>query len=108
MSDLIKAITDATFDQDVLNSTKPVIIDFWAEWCGPCRALAPVFEEVAASHSESLVFGKINVDESPQVPSKYGVMSIPTLIIFKNGQVEAVKMGALSKSQLIAFIESNI
>ncbi|CDZ76199.1 Thioredoxin-1 [Legionella massiliensis] len=107
MSANIKVITDSNFEQDVLNSGKPVLVDFWAEWCGPCRALTPILEEVAANHSESITFAKINIDENPETPSKYGVMSIPTLILFKNGQVEAVKMGLLSKSQLSAFIESN-
>lgn len=108
MSDHIKAVTDANFEQEVLNSSRPVLVDFWAEWCGPCRALSPILEEVAANHSEEVVFAKINIDENPQAPSKYGVMSIPTLILFKNGQVEAVKMGLLSKSQLSAFVESNV
>ncbi len=108
MSATIKTITDANFEQEVLDSGKPVLVDFWAEWCGPCRALAPIFEEVALSHSETVGFAKINIDENPQTPSKYGVMSIPTLILFKNGQVEAVKMGLLTKSQLSAFVESNV
>ncbi|KTC85035.1 thioredoxin [Legionella brunensis] len=107
MSANIKTITDASFEQDVLNSGKPVLVDFWAEWCGPCRALTPIFEEVAAGHSDNITFAKINIDENPETPSKYGVMSIPTLILFKNGQVEAVKMGLLTKSQLSAFVESN-
>lgn len=107
MSANIKVITDANFEQDVLNSGKPVLVDFWAEWCGPCRALTPILEDVAANHGDSVSFAKINIDENPETPSKYGVMSIPTLILFKNGQVEAVKMGLLSKSQLSAFIESN-
>ncbi|KTD44936.1 thioredoxin [Legionella quateirensis] len=108
MSDNIKAVTDASFDQDVINSSKPVLVDFWAEWCGPCRALTPILEEVAATHSNDINFAKINIDENPQAPSKFGVMSIPTLILFKNGQVVAVKMGLLSKSQLSAFVESHI
>lgn len=107
MSNNIKTITDANFEQEVIKSSNPVLVDFWAEWCGPCRALAPVFEEVAGNHLDSITFGKINIDENPQAPSKYGVMSIPTLILFKNGEVAAVKMGLLSKSQLSAFIESN-
>lgn len=108
MSDFIKTITDATFEQDVLQSNKPVLIDFWAEWCGPCRALAPIFAEVAEQHGKDIVFGKINIDENPQTPSKFGVMSIPTLILFKNGHVEAVKMGLMTKSQLSAFVESHV
>ena len=107
MSDTIKTITDENFEQEVMNSTKPVIIDFWAEWCGPCRAIAPIFAEVAESHNTSVTFGKINIDQNSEIPAKFGVMSIPTLILFKNGQVEAMKVGALSKSQLVAFIESN-
>lgn len=108
MSDNIKAVTDASFDQDVINSNKPVLVDFWAEWCGPCRALTPILEEVAATHGQAVTFAKINIDENPQAPAKFGVMSIPTLILFKNGQVEAVKMGLLSKSQLSAFVESHV
>ncbi len=108
MSPHVIAVSDEQFEQIVLNSTKPVLVDFWAEWCGPCRALGPIFEEAAMNHSDKLIFAKMNIDESPQTPSKYGVMSIPTLILFKNGQVEAIKMGLLSKSQLIAFIDSHI
>ena len=108
MSEHIKAVTDLSFEQDVLNAGKPVLVDFWAEWCGPCRALTPVLEDVAASYGDKVTFAKVNIDENPQTPSKYGVMSIPTLILFKNGQVEAVKMGAMTKSQLSAFVDSNI
>lgn len=108
MSEHIKTITDANFDQEVINSNKPVLVDFWAEWCGPCRALTPILEEVATTHAKDITFAKINIDENPQAPSKFGVMSIPTLILFKNGQVEAMKMGLLSKSQLSAFVESHV
>lgn len=107
MSDYIKAVTDESFEQEVLNASKPVLVDFWAEWCGPCRALTPIFEEVAANQHETVIFAKMNIDQNTVTPSKYGVMSIPTLILFKNGQVEAVKMGLMSKSELSAFIESN-
>ena len=98
MSEYIKVVTDASFDKDVINAGKPVIVDFWAEWCGPCRALTPIFEEAAEIHNKEVIFVKINIDENPQTPSKFGVMSIPTLILFKNGEVAAVKMGLLSRS----------
>lgn len=108
MSEHIKTVTDANFDQDVLGAGKPVLVDFWAPWCGPCRALSPILEEVAASYADKLIVAKINIDENPEAPSKYGVMSIPTLILFKNGQIEATKMGLLTKSQLSAFIDSHV
>ncbi len=108
MSEHIKKISDASFEQDVLQSGKPVLLDFWAEWCGPCRALTPILEEIAEEYSDDIVIAKLNVDENPNVASRYGIMSIPTLMLFKNGEVEATKMGLLSKSQLVAFIESNV
>ncbi len=108
MSNHVKTVTDENFEAEVLNATQPVLVDFWASWCGPCRALAPIFEEAAENHSEKVIFAKIDIDENPQTPSKYGVMSIPTLLLIKNGQVKATKMGLLSKSQLTAFIDSNL
>ena len=101
-------LTDTNFQEKVISSDKLTVVDFWAEWCGPCRALTPILEDIAATHGAEVTFAKINIDENPQAPAKFGVMSIPTLILFKNGQVEAVKMGLLSKSQLSAFVESHV
>jgi thioredoxin 1 len=100
--------TDATFSQDVLKSEKPVLLDFWAEWCGPCKMIAPILDEIAAEYQDKLRIAKINIDENPQTPPKFGIRGIPTLILFKNGTVEAQKVGALSKSQLAAFLDSNL
>jgi thioredoxin 1 len=100
--------SDATFDQDILKANKPVLLDFWAEWCGPCKMIAPVLDEIAEEYKERLTIAKINIDENPQTPPKFGIRGIPTLILFKNGIVEAQKVGAVSKSQLAAFLDSNL
>jgi len=108
MSDQILYVTDAAFEQEVLQSTTPVLVDYWAEWCGPCNMIAPILDEVAKEYQGRLKVAKLNIDENPMTPPKYGIRGIPTLMIFKNGNVEATKVGALSKSQLTAFIDSNI
>ena len=100
--------SDATFDKDVLKSDKPVLLDFWAEWCGPCKMIAPMLDEVAREYGDKVTVAKLNIDENPATPPKYGIRGIPTLILFKAGQVEAQKVGALSKSQLTAFLDSNL
>lgn len=108
MSDHVQQTTDANFKSDVLEADVPVLVDFWAEWCGPCKALTPVLEEVGENFADKIKIVKVNIDENPETPSQFGVMSIPTMILFKGGNVEATKVGLLSKSQLTAFIESNI
>ena len=108
MSDQIVYITDDTFDQEVLQSQTPVLVDYWAEWCGPCKMIAPILDEVAKEYAGKLKVAKLNIDDNAATPPKYGIRGIPTLMLFKNGSVEATKVGALSKSQLSAFIDSNI
>jgi len=108
MSDKIVHVTDASFESDVLNASAPVLVDFWAEWCGPCRMIAPVLEDLAKEYAGKLKIVKVNVDENSESAATYGVRGIPTLLLFKNGQLAETKVGALPKGQLAAFIDSNI
>jgi thioredoxin 1 len=108
MSEHIHYVTDDTFEQEVLQSTVPVLVDYWADWCGPCKMIAPILDEVAKEYAGRLKIAKLNIDENQATPPKFGIRGIPTLMIFKNGNVEATKVGALSKSQLTAFVDSNI
>jgi len=101
-------LTDDSFETEVLQSATPVLVDYWAEWCGPCKMIAPVLDEIASEYGDRLKVAKLNIDDNPQTPPKYGIRGIPTLMLFKNGDVEATKVGAVSKSQLTAFIDSNI
>ena len=104
----IEHITDDTFEPQVLQSALPVLVDYWAEWCGPCKQIAPILDEVAKEYDGRLKVAKINVDENRQVPARFGIRGIPTLMLFRNGNVEDTRVGALSKSQLTAFLDSNI
>ena len=108
MSEQILQLTDDSFEDDVIKSSSPVLVDYWAEWCGPCKMIAPILEEIASEYDGKITVAKLNIDDNPQTPPKYGIRGIPTLMLFKDGNVEATKVGALSKSQLTAFIDSNI
>ena len=108
MSEHIHYVTDGTFAAEVLESPQPVLVDYWAEWCGPCKMIAPILDEIADQYAGRLKIAKLNIDENQATPPKFGIRGIPTLMIFKNGNVEATKVGALSKSQLTAFVDSNI
>ena len=107
-SELIKHTSDASFEADVLQSTKPVLVDYWAEWCGPCKMIAPILDEVAGAYEGKLQVAKMNVDENREIPAKFGIRGIPTLMLFKDGQIAATKVGALSKAQLMAFIDEQL
>ncbi|GFM80561.1 thioredoxin [Pseudomonas cichorii] len=107
-SDLIKHVTDASFEADVLKAAGPVLVDYWAEWCGPCKMIAPVLDEIASTYEGRLTIAKLNIDSNPDTPGKHGVRGIPTLMLFKDGNVEATKVGALSKSQLAAFLDAHL
>ncbi|MBT0960807.1 thioredoxin TrxA [Denitromonas iodatirespirans] len=108
MSEHIHYVTDGSFDAEVLQSSTPVLLDYWAEWCGPCKMIAPILDEVAKEYEGKLKVAKLNIDENQDTPAKFGIRGIPTLMLFKGGNVEATKVGALSKSQLTAFIDSNL
>ena len=108
MSEHIHYVTDDTFEAEVLQSSQAVLVDYWAEWCGPCKMIAPILDEIANEYSGKLKVAKVNIDDNQATPAKFGIRGIPTLMIFKNGNVEATKVGALSKSQLTAFIDSNL
>ncbi|WP_127478441.1 thioredoxin TrxA [Sulfurivermis fontis] len=108
MSDKIVYVTDDTFEREIIKAEGPVLVDYWADWCGPCKMIAPILDEIAEEYSGRLKVAKLNIDENPNTPPKFGIRGIPTLMLFKNGNVEATKVGAVSKSQLTAFIDSNL
>ncbi len=107
-NELIKHISDASFEADVLKATKPVLVDYWAEWCGPCKMIAPILDEVATGYADKLQVAKMNVDENRDIPAKFGIRGIPTLMLFKDGELSATKVGAMSKAQLTAFIDQQL
>ena len=104
----IKQVSNDSFDADVLKADNPVLVDYWAEWCGPCKMIAPILDEIAKEYAGKLKVCKLDIDQNPETPAKYGVRGIPTLMLFKNGNVEATRVGAMAKSQLVAFIDSNL
>ena len=108
MSDKIVHLTDTDFQRDVLEAERPVLVDYWAEWCGPCKMIAPILEEIADEYEGKITVAKLNIDDNPQTPPKYSIKGIPTLMLFKDGNVEAIKVGAVSKSQLSAFLDSHL
>jgi len=108
MSEHIVHVTDSSFTDDVTNSSEPVLLDFWAEWCGPCKMIAPILDDIAKEYAGKVKIAKINIDENQQTPAQFGVRGIPTLMLFKAGSVEATKVGALSKSQLVAFLDGHL
>ncbi len=107
-SDLIKHVSDASFEADVLQSTQPVLVDYWAEWCGPCKMIAPILDELSSTYTGKLQIAKMNVDENRDIPAKFGIRGIPTLMLFKGGQLAATKVGAMSKAQMTAFIDQQL
>ena len=108
MSNNIVTLSDASFEQDVLNAEGPVLVDFWAEWCGPCKMIAPILSDVATEYATKITIGKLNIDQNSDTPPKFGIRGIPTLLLFKDGKVAATKVGALSKPQLVDFLEENL